>query len=66
MIFRTGSVLIVGMCEENILYELYTFISELLQKEFCIICQQIIITDNNAIKKSKKIRKKTINITRKV
>jgi len=34
MIFRTGSVLIVGKCEENILNNIYTFLVNLLTIEF--------------------------------
>ena len=30
MIFRTGSVLIVGQCNENVLYKIYKFISNIL------------------------------------
>ena len=34
MIFRTGSVLIVGKCEENILNNIYIFLVNLLTREF--------------------------------
>ena len=34
MIFRTGSVLIVGKCSEDELLQIYNFIKELLKKEF--------------------------------
>ena len=34
MIFRTGSVLIVGKCSEEQLHMIYNFIKELLRKEF--------------------------------
>jgi hypothetical protein len=33
MIFRTGSVLIVGMCEEDVLFEIYEFLKLLLLAE---------------------------------
>ena len=36
MIFRTGSVLIVGKCNETILNYIYNFIKDLLAKEFLI------------------------------
>jgi hypothetical protein len=42
MIFRTGSVLIVGMCDENVLLDIYQFLKALLKTEFENICQKII------------------------
>jgi TATA-box binding protein (TBP) (component of TFIID and TFIIIB) len=63
MIFRTGSVLIVGMCDENVLEDIYHFLKSLLKTEFKYICQKLITEDNMVIKdKKKKLRKKTINI----
>ena len=63
MIFRTGSVLIVGMCNETILKEIYNFLKNLLKTEFKYICQKIISNEDIISKnKNKKIRKKTINI----
>jgi hypothetical protein len=63
MIFRTGSVLIVGMCDENILRDIYNFLKNLLKTEFKYICQKIISNEDIISKnKNKKIRKKTINI----
>ena len=62
MIFRTGSVLIVGMCDENVLLDIYQFLKALLKVEFKNICQKIISPSDLANKKIKKIRKKTINI----
>jgi TATA-box binding protein (TBP) (component of TFIID and TFIIIB) len=62
MIFRTGSVLIVGMCDENILQEIYVFLKALLREEFKFICQKLITEDNCVKDKKKKIRKKIINI----
>ena len=68
MIFRTGSVLIVGKCEENVLFEIYRFLKDLLIKEHPNIVQQINIEEINNKnqakdkKKNKKIRKKTILI----
>ncbi len=63
MIFRTGSVLIVGMCEEFVLQDIYTFLKALLKTEFKYICQKIISASDLSIKdKKKKIRRKTINI----
>jgi TATA-box binding protein (TBP) (component of TFIID and TFIIIB) len=63
MIFRTGSVLIVGMCDENILQDIYTFLVKLLKTEFKHICQKLITEEDMILKgKKKKIRKKVINI----
>ena len=41
MIFRTGSILVVGMCEEPVLDEVYIFIKDLLKREFCNIYHSI-------------------------
>jgi len=64
MIFRTGSVLIVGMCDEHILHNIYNFLTKLLKTEFKHICQHIITDEYSANKtKKKKIRKRVITIT---
>jgi hypothetical protein len=34
MIFRTGSVLIVGNCNENLIYKIYDFLIEILRSEY--------------------------------
>ena len=61
MIFRTGSILIVGMCDENVLYSIYEFLKVLLVAEFYKIGQKIITPENTIVKdKKKKIRRKTI------
>lgn len=63
MIFRTGSVLIVGMCEEDVLFEIYEFLKLLLVAEFESVCQGILDSTNMNVKdKKKKIRKKTITV----
>jgi hypothetical protein len=63
MIFRTGSVLIVGMCEENVLNDIYYFLTNLLKTEFEHICQNLIDTNLISLKdKKKKVRRKTITI----
>ena len=64
MVFRTGSVLIVGMCEENVLVEIYEFLKTLLKTEFSEIYQGLIdMESHNLIKnKKKKIRKKIITV----
>ena len=58
MIFRTGSVLIVGHCTEEILNIIYKFIKKILIAE----CEEIKISYTCKIKpkKSKKLRKKVI------
>ena len=63
MVFRTGSVLIVGMCDETILKDIYKFLKNLLKTEFKYICQKLISEEDKITKdKKKKLRKKTINI----
>ena len=61
MIFRTGSVLIVGKCEENVLYKIYDFIKNILETEYETI-RSINNTETIAPAKSRKrkIRKKTL------
>ena len=65
MIFRTGSVLIVGKCEESILIEIYEFIKIILNNEYKHIFQNQSIGDINAFivkNKIKKTRRKNITI----
>jgi hypothetical protein len=61
MIFRTGSVLIVGKCEEFVLYQIYNFIRNILEQEYESIhsINNIAIDDVKVVRK-KKIRKKTV------
>ena len=54
MIFRTGSVLIVGHCNEQILSIIYKFLKNLLLKEF----ENIEVEDCILKEKKKKIKKK--------
>ena len=65
MIFRTGSVLIVGKCDESVLMEIYEFLKIILSNEFKNICQKNVKNENehigNKVKdKKKKIRRKNI------
>ena len=63
MVFRTGSVLIVGKCCEPELREIYKFIKILLQKEYLNIYQahKGIINHNESKKiKKKKVRRRDI------
>jgi hypothetical protein len=67
MIFRTGSVLIVGKCDESVLMEIYEFLKIILSNEFKNICQKNVKNESepigNKIKdKKKKIRRKNIII----
>ncbi len=62
MIFRTGSVLIVGRCDENVLLIIYEFLKIILNNEFKNICQKNIKVDEAAKDKKKKVRRKNITI----
>ena len=55
MIFRTGSVLIVGKCTEEILCVVYKFIKNLLSEEYEVIFEKNIINnDKNIVKRKRK------------
>jgi TATA-box binding protein (TBP) (component of TFIID and TFIIIB) len=56
-IFRTGSVLILGTCTEQILNEVYSFITNLLKTEFKYICSALINDDNRPKSNKNKKRK---------
>ena len=68
MIFRTGSVLIVGKCDENVLFIIYEFLKIILNNEYKQICQKNIKQSENETAttvskdKRKKIRRKIIII----
>lgn len=60
MIFRTGSVLIVGHCDENILQKIYEYVKIVLLTEY----EKIAIPGTRKTKeKNKKVWKKTILVT---
>ena len=69
MVFRTGSVLIVGKCDENVLLIIYEFLKRILHNEFNFICQkknkmELEEESNSVLKdKNKKIRRKSIMIS---
>lgn len=66
MIFRTGSILIVGKCNEDQLYQAYDYLKNILEVEFPIINQGIVdfeLIQSNKQKQKKKTRKTTIYIT---
>lgn len=64
MIFRTGSVLIVGKCDENVLMIIYDFLKIILNNEYKNICQKYSAGDDNAAlvvkDKTKKVRRKNV------
>lgn len=64
-IFRTGSVLILGTCNEEILHVIYNFLITLLRTEFKYICTEL-INDSNRPKsnkdKKRKVYKKMITL----
>jgi hypothetical protein len=72
MIFRTGSVLIVGKCEEDILNHIYLFIKNMLENEY-VNCyttntEEDIVKEENPIKpqledKSRKVKRNIIVYT---
>lgn len=59
MIFRTGSVLIVGKCSEKILKHIYRYLKTIFKEEYVNIVQNDLIV---AKEKTKKIRKKIIYV----
>lgn len=59
MIFRTGSVLIVGKCNENILMEIYLFIKKMLEDEYLEIRENIKMEVKSKVKQTK-LRKRTL------
>lgn len=62
MIFRTGSILIVGKCNEDVLKIIYNKIKNILTEEYGNIYQEGYIEQDDQKEKKKKIRKKTIII----
>ena len=61
MIFRTGSILIVGMCDDEVLHIIYEFLKELLITEYSKI-NQINSCPHTLKDKKKKIRRKNISV----
>jgi len=60
MIFRTGSILIVGMCEDDVLYHIYSYLKTLLQNEYSAIVQPMNVDETATKDKKKKVHKKKI------
>jgi len=63
MIFRTGSVLIVGKCSEKILYEVYETIKNILIDEHSNIASKTFVEEKKKVKEEKKVKKKIIYIS---
>ena len=57
MIFRTGSVLIVGKCNEKILRHIYSFLKTVFREEYTNILQNDVVVVKE---KTKKVRRKII------
>lgn len=62
MVFRTGSCLIVGNCSEKVLMFVYDFIKQMLHDEYNSI--HVINADVNTKVKTKKVRKKQVQMTK--
>ena len=58
MIFRTGSILIVGKCTEDILYKIYEYLKNILKTHFYEIHTKIIDKEQQLLEKEKKEKKK--------
>lgn len=63
MVFRTGSVLIVGKCKEDVLEKIYKFLKYLLENEYANVGGGLISKVVNKDDKVKKVRKKTIIVS---
>ena len=61
MIFRTGSVLIVGKCNEDVLHEIYEFIRTMLETEYMTI-GKCLVSINPSLDKKRvpKVRRKVL------
>ena len=61
MIFRTGSVLIVGKCNEDVLHEIYEFIRTMLETEYMTIGKCLVPLECTLEKKRvPKVRRKVL------
>ena len=64
MIFRTGSILIVGKCDEDVLYKVYNYIKEILDTEYQnIYINSSEIHKNSKITSTKKNKKRIIYVS---
>ena len=61
MVFRTGSVLIVGKCTESVLEEIYVYLKELLKQEYREVgCPGEVDASFEEGKRQRKARRKTL------
>ena len=64
MIFRTGSILIVGKCDEEVLYKVYNYIKEILDTEYKnIYINSTEIQKNSKLTSTKKNKKRIIYVS---
>lgn len=64
MIFRTGSILIVGKCDEDVLYKVYNYIKEILDTEYKnIYINSTEIQKNSKLTSTKKNKKRIIYVS---
>ena len=67
MIFRTGCILVVGLCDEEVLQQVYVFIKNLLVMEFPSIYQSLVTEETSKVKNKKStVRKRYIIVDIKV
>ena len=62
MIFRTGSILIVGKCNEDVLHDVYNFIKQILEDEYKEVNVNTSNEDKPLVKNKKKERRRIILI----
>ena len=62
MIFRTGSILIVGKCNEDVLKDVYNFIKKILEDEYKDIYVNISSEEKSVVKNKKKERRRIVLI----
>ena len=62
MIFRTGSVLIVGKCDEDELNHIYYFLRDMLNKEYNYISENTVEQIIKKVDRPKKLRRRIITI----
>ena len=64
MIFRTGSVLIVGKCNDDELQDIYTFLKMVFRNEYAHICEQE--SELEKMEKEKRNKRKNIKIKKSI
>ena len=63
MIFRTGSVLIVGKCDEEELNNIYEFLCNILNEEYAYISENTAQPVAKKVDRVKKLRRKMITVS---